>query len=365
MADLAVRRALLRTALSLPAPVLRAVSGGGVVWRGGRTLDPGFQFLQRNWRRPGALTEVGVEEARAGWARMVETAGGAPCPGVRTETVMLDGPSGPLTTRLYRPETQDPGAPMLVFFHDGAGVVGDLETGHALCTHLADVGRCAVLAPACRLAPEHRFPAGFEDALAAFRWARENGWRYGAAEGTAAVGGLSMGGGWAAAICQETKRAGEAQPALQLMICPILDAAAEHQSMITYADAWPLSREALDWVLRQYLGPDADPADPRLSPFRADEVSGLAPAILVTAGFDPLVDQGELYARKLKAAGVPVVYRCYDRLAHAFPAFAGLVPCAEVACREIAGLLREGYEGRVRAAADVPDRQEGARSLVI
>jgi len=365
MADTAVRRRLLKTALSLPAPVLRAVSGGGVVWRGGRTLDPAFQFLQRNWRRPGALADLGVEQARAGWARMVETAGGKPCPGVRTETVMLDGPAGPLTTRLYRPERQDPQAPMLVFFHGGAGVVGDLDTDDALCTHLADVARCAVLAPDYRLAPEHRFPAGFEDALVAYLWARENGWRYGAAESVAAVGGVSTGGGFAAAICHEARRAGEPQPALQLMICPVLDVAAEHQSMQTYADAWPLSREALDWVLRQYLGPDADPADPRLSPFRADDVSGLAPAILVTAGFDPLVDQGELYARKLKAAGVPVVYRCYDRLAHAFTTFAGVVPCAEVACREIAGLLREGCEGRVDAAIRVADRQEDERTLVI
>jgi acetyl esterase/lipase len=96
-----------------------------------------------------------------------------------------------------------------------------------------------------------------------------------------------------------------------------------------------------------YLNPGDDPADPRLSPLREKDLSGLAPAVVVTAGFDPLVDQGEAYAKRLKAAGVPVAYRCYDSLAHGFVAFTGAVPCADVACREVAGLVREGLEGRI------------------
>ena len=117
--------------------------------------------------------------------------------------------------------------------------------------------------------------------------------------------------------------------------------------MTCYADAYPLSRDTMNWFMGHYMGPDDDPADPRLSPIRSSDLSGLAPAIVVTAGFDPLVDQGEAYARLLKGAGVPVLYRCYDALAHGFTAFTGAIPAADVACREIAGLVREGFEGRL------------------
>jgi acetyl esterase/lipase len=134
---------------------------------------------------------------------------------------------------------------------------------------------------------------------------------------------------------------------LQLLIYPCVDIACESASMTTYADAFPLNRALMDWFTAQYLGPHDNPADPRLSPLRAEDLAGLAPAIVVTAGFDPLVDQGEAYARKLKAAHVPTVYRCYDSLSHAFAAFTGAIPAADTACREIAGLVREGYEGRI------------------
>jgi acetyl esterase/lipase len=120
--------------------------------------------------------------------------------------------------------------------------------------------------------------------------------------------------------------------------------------MTTYADAFPLSRALMDWFMGHYMGPGADPADPRLSPIREDDLSGLAPAVVVTAGFDPLVDQGEAYAKRLRDAGVPVTYRCYDSLAHGFTAFTGVLPAADVACREIAGLVREGLEGRIARA---------------
>jgi acetyl esterase/lipase len=117
--------------------------------------------------------------------------------------------------------------------------------------------------------------------------------------------------------------------------------------MTTYADAYPLSRATLAWLTGHYMGPGDNPADPRLSPIKAESLAGLAPAVIATAGFDPLVDQGEAYAKRLQEAGAPVVYRCYDNLAHGFSAFTGVVPAADVAGREVAGLAREVIQGRL------------------
>jgi acetyl esterase/lipase len=363
MADPALQRLLLDQVLSLPPPVLRALSGGGVVHCGGRTLDPCFQYLWTAWRRPKGLADLGPEEARLSWARLIRAAGPRPLAQVSVETLEVDGAEGRLPARLYRPPAPDPRAPLLLFLHEGGGVAGAPELSGGLLTRLAEVARCPILAPAYRLAPEHRFPAGLEDAMAAFDWAEANAERLGAMG--AAVAGQSTGAAFATVICQALKAAGRPQPVLQLLICPILDAAGDCQSLKVFADSWPLSRRSFAWMLGQYLGPEDDPCDPRISPFRAEDVSGLAPAVIVTAGFDPVVDQGELYARKLRAAGVPIIYRCYDHLPHGFPAFAGVAPAAETACWEIGGLLREGIEGRLAACCTVQDRTEGARSLVL
>jgi len=347
MASPAVQRFAVRTLLSLPAPVLRLMSGGGVVYRGGRTLDPRLQFLAAQAKKAPPMQSLSVEEARRGEATAIAQVAGDPEPGVRWEDLTVPGAAGDIPARAYRPEVQDPSAPLMVWAHMGGGVIGSIETTHVFCTLLARIARAPVLSVDYRLSPEHRFPAALEDVLAAYRWGRDTAGRFGAPEGRAAIGGDSMGGNLAAIVCQELRNAGEPQPALQLLVYPCTDVASQSASMQTYGDAFPLSRPMMDWFMGHYLGPGDDPADPRLSPLRARSLKGLAPAVVATAGFDPLVDQGEAYARKLRDAGVPVVYRCYDSLAHAFTAFTGAVPAADVACREIAGLVREGFEGRI------------------
>jgi acetyl esterase/lipase len=355
-----------RTALSLPRPLLRAAAGGGVVHRGGRTLNPRIQFLWKNWGAARPMTGPTPEDYRADWLAIAELCAAKPSPRVKAETVLLDGPAGVLTTRLYRPRNQTADAPLLVWLHSGGGVAGDAEIDAGFVSLLAETAGLAVLVPEYRLAPEHRFPAGLDDAYAAFRWARTAAERYGAREGTAAVGGLGAGAGFAAAITLALKRSGEAQPAFQLLVCPFLDATGESQSNTTYADAWPLSAASLAWRMGQYLHPEDDPFDPMLSPFRAEDVSGLAPAAVVTAGFDPLVDQGEHYARKLKRAGTPVIYRCYDELPHAFTLMAGVSPESETACLEIAGLARDLAAGRLTPEAGAAEDRSGEeRSLVL
>ena len=347
MTSPATQRMMVRKLLSLPIPMLRLMAGGGVVYQGGRTLDPRLQYLAAQARGAPPMTTLTPVEARAASAMGLAVTGGDPEPGVRAEALSIPGPGGDIPARVYRPHNQDAQAPLMVFAHFGGGVIGDLETCDAFCSILARTARGPVISVDYRLAPEHRFPAGLEDVLAAYRWGRDNAERFGAPPARAAIGGDSMGGNFAAVVCQDLKKAGEPQPVLQLLIYPWVDVVCESASMTTYGDAFPLTRATLEWFAGHYMGPGDSPADPRLSPLRAPDLSGLAPAVVVTAGFDPLLDQGEAYARRLKEAGVPAIYRCYDGLAHAFTAFTGAVPCADVACREVAGLVREGYEGRI------------------
>lgn len=352
MASIATERAILKLILSLPGPVLRMMSGGEPVEAGGRTLDPRFQFIAHRARGNPPMSALTPAQARAGAARGFATAIGKLEPGVRFEDRTVPGAAGDLPARLYRPADPDPRAPMIVWFHQGGAVIGDLETSHAWCTILAADTRAAVLSVEYRKAPEHPFPQGLDDALAAFRWARAHSADFGAAPGRAAVGGDSQGGNYAAVICQDLRRAGERQPDLQILVYPAVDMASETQSMSVYADAFPLSRQTMDWFVTHQVPPGVDPGDVRLSPLHEPDLSGLAQAVVVTAGFDPLVDQGEAYAHRLLEAHVPVVYRCYDSLAHGFLSF-GIIPAADIAQREIAGLVRQAIEGLLPAAAEV------------
>ncbi|MDO9248209.1 MAG: alpha/beta hydrolase, partial [Phenylobacterium sp.] len=260
MPSISTQRVIVRALLSLPSSLLRLLSGGGVVYRGGRTLDPRLQFLAAGAARGPAMTTLSPEEARRASAQGLAALGGSPEPGVRTEPVTIPTGADEIPARLYRPEGQDPAAPLMIFAHFGGGVIGDLETCDAFCGILARIARCPVLSVAYRLAPEHRFPAGLEDVLAAYRWGRDNAARFGAPAGRAAIGGDSMGGNFAAVVAQELKRSDEAQPDLQLLIYPCTDVASETASMTTYADSFPLSRATMDWFMGHYMGPEADPA---------------------------------------------------------------------------------------------------------
>jgi acetyl esterase len=337
-------RLAAKAVFSLPIPLLRLLSGGGVVYANGRTLDPRLQFMAAQARAQARLISLTPEEARrsarAGFAPLA-----APLPeGVDVETLMVPGADGERPARLYRPARGSEDRPVLVYAHMGGGVLGDLDTCDAFCGLLTKAAGCPVLSVDYRLAPEHRFPAGYHDVLAAYRWARDNADRLGAVRGQAAIGGDSMGGNFAALVCQSLRREGEPQPLLQMLIYPAVDLADDSPSMRDSQFAFPLDAATMAWFMGHYLNPEDAPADPRLSPAREADLSGLAPAIVVTAGFDPLHDQGEAYARRLHAAGVPVDYRCYDSLAHAFTSFTGVVPAAAAACAEIADLTRRRLE---------------------
>jgi len=346
MAAPAYKRFAVKQVLSLPTPILRAFSGGAAVYRGGRTLDPRFQFLAAVL--VGATPDLKGQPPALVRRRIAKTLAlvqGPREPEARVSAVTVEGPRGPINCRLYRPAFQDSEAPVMVYAHGGGGVGGDLETSDLFCAILSVVGEQPVLAVDYALAPEHRFPAGLEDVLAVFRHARERAEDYGSAPGKAAIGGDDMGANFAAVICQRLKAEGERQPEVQLLLYPPVDLAGETPSKEAYAGTFPFRGGLLPWLYGHYMGVEANPADPRLSPAKAADLSGLAPAVIAAAGFDPLVDEVDAYASALRKAGVRVAYRCYDGLPHGFASFVGVSAAADEAAREIAALARDAARG--------------------
>ena len=330
-----LRKALVHLALSRSDEALVKASGGQPRVVRGMTLDPRMQFLEYQARQRAIPWEqMSVEKLRAQTEMGAEVFGGPRVSGVRTVKNYVTGRSHSVPTRLYLPTVRDNSAAMLVYFHFGGGVIGSLESCHRLCALIAKEAGAPVLSVDYRLAPEFKFPLGLEDCMAAYSWAVDNAARYGAPVGKAAVGGDSMGGNFSAIIAQEFRKT--KPPVLQLLIYPGVDFLSETPSMHDFADAWPLTAETVDYFMKQYLPESADPSDPRISPIRTQDLRDLAPALVYTAGFDMLLDQGEAYAKRLEEAGVKVSYARFDSLPHGFVAFPSASRAAEAAVRRIA-----------------------------
>ena len=335
------RRLAMRSLLSLPVPVLRALSGGAGVHKAGRTLDPRLQFLTRHAAAAAAEAPLSPFDVREQQAAADRDLAGRIEPGVQVESLVVPAAEGELPARLYRPPRGAAAKALLLWFPSGGGVIPGLARDEPFCSMLASLGGCVVAAVQPRLAPEHRFPAPADDARAALAWARREAADLGALP--VAVGGADLGAALAAALCQQAD-AGE-RPVLQLLLTPWLDLAGETPSMALFADSWPVKAADLAWRAGQVLGADGDPADPRVSPLKARDLSGASPAVIVAAGHDPLGDQGEAYAQRLRAAGATVRYRRYDALTHDFHVMTGAVPAADAACREAASLVAEALAG--------------------
>jgi acetyl esterase len=256
---------------------------------------------------------------------------------VAREDRRIDGGRGPIPVRIYRPGSSD--LPLLVYYHGGGWVIGSIESHDGLCAQLAIDARCTVASVEYRMAPEHPFPAPVDDAVDAFRWARENARELGSDPGRVAVGGDSAGGNLAAVVSQQCAASAEPGPSLQLLIYPATDLSRESASYLTYGEGFYLTRARMEWFKDIYI-PVAERADVRASPLRNEELAGLPPAHVVTAGFDPLCDEGRAYADALKAAGVPVTFRNYEGLIHGFASMAGLVPAARAAYEDMVEIFR-------------------------
>lgn len=254
-----------------------------------------------------------------------------------------DGPAGSVPLRLYRP-WEVPAAtalPALVFFHGGGWVIGDLDTHDVLCRQLTAGAGISVVAVDYRLAPEHRFPAAIDDAWAATRWVAAHAAELGIDAGRLAVGGDSAGGNLAAVVALLARDHGGPSITLQTLIYPVVDVAAEARSYTDFADGFMLTRDSMRWFIAHYVGGQGSAADWRVSPLRAPSLAGVAPALVVTAGFDPLRDEGDAYAAKLRQAGVRVDAICYGGMVHGFVPMGRLIETGNRAVAHIAATLRQ------------------------
>ena len=287
--------------------------------------------------------------------------GGTPLPVGSVRELEIPGPNGPIPARLYLPSGAGPnGAPLparsrglLVNYHGGGFVLGSLASHDPICRFLCSQAGVAVLNVGYRLAPEHPFPEGYEDAIAAYAWAAENLETLGLAD-RIGVCGDSAGGNLAAAVAQAARDRGLRQPDLQVLLSPWLDLSGRRESRALFADGYFLTAAQLDWYTERYLGRvdaegrpvsesgSADETDPRVSPLLAEDLTGLAPAYIAYAGFDPLRDESRAYAKRLREAGVPVTERCHTGHIHPFSNVLGVGRTGIAAAREIADAVREG-----------------------
>lgn len=273
---------------------------------------------------------------------------GKKLPGVELVDVRDFSADG-IPVRLYRP-SEDHRSPLLVFLHGGGWFLGDLETHDAIHRHLAALAGCAVLAVAYRLAPENPFPAGLDDAITAFTWACREAATLGCDPDRVALGGESAGANLTAAITLRLRVRNLPQPLFQLLIHPVTDMSFSLPS-IDEVDAPGLKRDYLRQCSKLYVG-DADPADPLLSPLKADNLAGLAPAIVLTAAEDPLRDDGEYYGAALARSGVETLICRFPGLPHGFLFMPIDVPAISQAYREIARLIRRYFAAEREPTTD-------------
>jgi acetyl esterase len=249
--------------------------------------------------------------------------------------------AGALPLRLYRPPTAAARVlPVLVYLHGGGWTIGDLDTHDVLCRELALGSGCAVVAVDYRMGPEHRFPAAVDDSVAAVRWVQQHADELGVDARRLAVGGDSAGGNLAAVACLVLRDTGAPMPAFQLLIYPATDMRAVAPSHTLLADGYLLTAESIRWYRSQYIADPAEWADWRASPLLAPRHDGLPPALVLTAGFDPLRDEGRQYADALSAAGVPTQYLCFERQIHGFVPMGRAIAEARTAVDVCAAALR-------------------------
>ena len=257
-------------------------------------------------------------------------------------------PAGPIPLRVYKPAGAAKGEilPALVYYHGGGWVIGDLDTHDVICRELANGSRCTVFSVEYRLAPEARFPAAVEDCIAATRYIAAHAAELGVDPKRIAVGGDSAGGNLAAVVCIDARDKSDAMPCFQLLIYPATDQRSGHASHERNAEGYLLTRKVMNYFRGHYLPYEADWLDWRASPLLAASLAGLPPAYVITAGYDPLVDEGRAYAERLAGDGVKVQYRDYPDMVHGFLLMGGVLDTANQAVAGCCAALRSAFAAK-------------------
>ena len=285
---------------------------------------------------------VKVRPARVERAKLV---GGAAILLARVEDLAIPTPDGPIPIRIYASE---PGGvrPALVYFHGGGFVFGNLETHDTICRALAHESGAVVISVDYRLAPEHKFPAAVEDAHAATLWVTANAPRLGLDPRRIAIGGDSAGANLATVVAIRCRDAGGPPLSAQVLLYPVTDSSSlDKGSYLEFAQGYGLTRAAMDWFGGHYLASAEDASNPEASPLLAQNLASLPPALVITAEFDPLRDEGEAYAERLRQAGVTVTFERYAGMIHGFVAMRGVLSDGDRAIRHTAEFMR-GIEPR-------------------
>jgi acetyl esterase len=307
-------------------------------------LDPQIRALRDQRERDNVppLYAMSLADARAADLASIRAGGGDPEPVYEVADLKIPGPGGELPVRLYRPAGEQP-LPALLYFFGGGWVLGTIDTADGVSRSLANSSGALVVVVGYRLAPEHRFPAAVDDCYATLRWVAEHADEIGADPARLAVGGDSAGGNLAAAVALRARADGTAL-AGQLLVYPNTDQLADDESMRAADDPFLFNRHSVAWYRQHYLANPGDAADPLASPLRAGSLAGLPPALVITAEYDPLRDQGEAYARRLAEDGVPVELRRYEGMAHGFFTMAGTVDSSRAALAQAASCLRAWFD---------------------
>jgi acetyl esterase len=340
-----------RALAALPPALQVRLSGKPPVSIDGDTLAPETQLTLALLERRGEPfpETLSPEEARRARRRLSAVYSGPPVSVGAVRDVEIEA-DPPLRARHYAPAELGGPHPLLVYFHGGGFLYGDLDTHDGVCRLLCRHAGAHVVAVDYRLAPEHPFPAAVEDARAALAWAHAHAAGLGADPRRVGVAGDSAGGNLAAVVSQLAARDGGPAPVLQLLFYPVTDFTRRRRSRDLFAEGFLLTDSEMDWFETNYLGPaKAEAHDPRASPLLAQDLSGLAPALVVTAAFDPLRDEGEEYAQMLRAAGTPTTLRRFPGFIHAFVSAAGVSRTCREAVIEIAGATRAMFAAAVPA----------------
>jgi len=288
-------------------------------------LDPQVEVMRERRERTGEppLYTLTLAEARAADLAQIQAASGDPEPVAAVADRVVPGPGGELRVRIYQPD-DGRDRPVLVYFFGGGWTLGNLETCDAICRTLTNAVRCVTVSVEYRLAPEHPFPAAVQDCYAGLCWVAGHAAEFGADPNRLAVAGDSAGGNLAAAVTLLGRERGGPPLRHQLLVYPNTDHLSDTASLRESADPLLFNKWSVDWYWGHYLTHERDGLDPLASPLRAPDLAGLPEATVITAEYDPLRDQGEQYARRLREAGVPVEARRYDGMVHGFFAMSGV-----------------------------------------